>query len=119
MLTPEPGLAYLVCMGGKRHGPPGDCGGIPGHYYLLDAISDPDHDQHEELLEWLRERPAVVKFQRSTQARLIAAPPHRPKFLALSRHKRTEPTWCHVSPLLRSLAIELVTWKFARLWLGV
>jgi hypothetical protein len=49
VLPPKPRLAYPVCKGGKHHGPPGDCGGIPGHYYLLDAISDPDHDQHKEL----------------------------------------------------------------------
>jgi hypothetical protein len=53
VLLPEPGLVYPVCLGGKRHGPPEDCGGIPGYYNLLEAISDPDHDQHEELLEWL------------------------------------------------------------------
>jgi hypothetical protein len=27
------------------------CAGV--YYNLLEAISDPDHDQHEELLEWL------------------------------------------------------------------
>jgi hypothetical protein len=53
VLAPEPGLAYPVCTGGKRHGPPEDCGGIGGFYNLLEAIADPDHDQHEELLEWI------------------------------------------------------------------
>ena len=37
----------------ERHGPPADCGGIPGFHNLLKAISDPGHEQHEELLEWL------------------------------------------------------------------
>jgi hypothetical protein len=36
-----------------KHGPPEDCGGIPGFYNLLEAINDPEHEQHEELLEWL------------------------------------------------------------------
>jgi len=40
-------------VGGKRHGPPEDCGGVHGYYNLLCAISDADHDQHEEMLEWL------------------------------------------------------------------
>src|SRR5664280_2632503 len=53
VLTPEPGLAYPVCMGGKRHGPPEDCGGVPGYYHLLEALSDPDHERHEELREWM------------------------------------------------------------------
>lgn len=52
-LPPEPGRAYPVCLAGERHGPPEDCGGIPGFYNLLEAISDPEHEQHEELLEWL------------------------------------------------------------------
>jgi hypothetical protein len=53
MLLPEPGLAYPVCTEGKRHGPPQDCGGIPGFYTLLEAVADPAHDQHEELRDWL------------------------------------------------------------------
>ena len=53
VLTPEPGLAYPVCMGGKRHGPPEDCGGTAGYYHLLEALSDPRHQRHEELREWI------------------------------------------------------------------
>ncbi|MEP6716621.1 MAG: plasmid pRiA4b ORF-3 family protein [Terriglobia bacterium] len=52
-LLPEPGRVYPVCLAGERRGPPEDCGGIPGFYNLLEAIADPEHDQHEELLEWL------------------------------------------------------------------
>jgi hypothetical protein len=47
------GQAYPVCLAGERHGPPEDCGGIPGFYNLLEAISDPAHEQHDELLDWL------------------------------------------------------------------
>jgi hypothetical protein len=52
-LAPEPGRAYPACVAGERHGPPEDCGGIPGFYNLLEAISDSGHEQHEELLDWL------------------------------------------------------------------
>jgi hypothetical protein len=52
-LAPELGRAYPACLAGDRHGPPEDCGGIPGFYNLLEAISDPEHEQHEELLDWL------------------------------------------------------------------
>lgn len=52
-LAPEPGCPYPTCLAGERHGPPEDCGGIPGFYNLLEAISDPEHEQHEELLDWL------------------------------------------------------------------
>jgi len=54
-LPPEPGRDYPACVAGERHGPPEDCGGVPGFYNLLEAIADPDHEQHEELLEWVGE----------------------------------------------------------------
>jgi len=52
-LAPEPGRCYPACLAGERHGPPEDCGGIPGFYHLLEAICDPDHEEHEDLLEWV------------------------------------------------------------------
>ncbi|MGI8647848.1 MAG: IS1096 element passenger TnpR family protein [Mycobacteriales bacterium] len=33
--------------------PPEDCGGVPGYYELLEALSDPGHEQHAELTEWV------------------------------------------------------------------
>jgi hypothetical protein len=53
VLPPEVGHAYPICVNGKRHGPPEDCGGVPGFYNLLEAIGDPEHDQHEEMRDWL------------------------------------------------------------------
>jgi len=44
-----------TCTGGKRACPPEDCGGIWGYANLLDALGDPRHEDHEELLEWLGE----------------------------------------------------------------
>jgi len=42
-----------VCIKGKRACPPEDCGGIWGYEELLETISDPEHPDHEEMLEWL------------------------------------------------------------------
>ena len=53
VLPPDPEAQYPVCTGGKYHAPPEDCGGIGGFYNLLDALADPDHEQHEELTEWI------------------------------------------------------------------
>ena len=53
VLPPEAELAYPICAGGKLQGSPEDCGGISGFYILLEAIRDPAHDQHEEMLEWV------------------------------------------------------------------
>jgi hypothetical protein len=53
VVAPEAGLIYPLCTGGKLHGPPEDCGGIGGFYNFLEAIGNPDHDEHEEMLEWI------------------------------------------------------------------
>jgi len=53
VLPPEPGVAYPICVGGKLQGPPEDCGGIPGYYNLLEAIRDPAHPEHEDMLDWI------------------------------------------------------------------
>ena len=56
IVEPEPGVKYPVCLGGKNACPPEDCGGIWGYYEMLEAIADPKHERHEELLEWLGDR---------------------------------------------------------------
>ncbi|MFH1845252.1 MAG: plasmid pRiA4b ORF-3 family protein [bacterium] len=43
---------YPMLTGGKRACPPEDCGGVPGYYHLLDVLENPNHPEHEELLEW-------------------------------------------------------------------
>ena len=53
VLPIEPGRSYPACIGGKRRGPPEDCGGVPGYYNLIEALSDPRHDEHEEMLDWM------------------------------------------------------------------
>ncbi|MCP4408532.1 MAG: plasmid pRiA4b ORF-3 family protein, partial [Gammaproteobacteria bacterium] len=41
------------CIKGKRACPPEDCGGIWGYQGFLEAIQDPSHSEHEEMLEWV------------------------------------------------------------------
>ena len=48
-------LTYPVCLAGKRACPPEDCGGPWGYSNLLAALSDPTHEEHEELAEWVGE----------------------------------------------------------------
>jgi hypothetical protein len=50
-LPADPNLTYPLCTGGQRACPPEDCGGIPGFYNLVEAISDPNHEDHEEMLD--------------------------------------------------------------------
>ncbi len=41
------------CTAGARACPPEDCGGTMGYYELLVALSDPDHEDHDAMLEWV------------------------------------------------------------------
>jgi len=55
ILPREKGVTYPVCIKGKRACPPEDCRGIWGYEDLLEILRDPDHEEHEEMLEWLSE----------------------------------------------------------------
>jgi hypothetical protein len=52
--TPE-GILLPQCLAGARACPLEDCGGANGYDQLLEAISDPAHPDHEDLLEWAGE----------------------------------------------------------------
>ena len=49
----EPGVAYPRCTGGKRAGPPEDCGGMPGYYRMLAVLADPHDAAHHARLACL------------------------------------------------------------------
>ena len=40
------------CQAGKNACPPEDCGGPSGYARLLAILSNPEHEDHEEMLEW-------------------------------------------------------------------
>ena len=48
----DPKAKVPLCLEGERACPPEDCGGPPGYGDYLDAIADPENEQHEEMLEW-------------------------------------------------------------------
>ncbi len=49
----ERGIAYPRCLTGRRACPPEDCGGIWGYEELVEILTDPKHEEHQERLEWL------------------------------------------------------------------
>jgi hypothetical protein len=53
ILQREENVKYPRCIAGKRACPPEDCGGVGGYYNLLEIISNPTHEEYEEMMEWL------------------------------------------------------------------
>ncbi|MBN1983552.1 MAG: plasmid pRiA4b ORF-3 family protein, partial [Chitinivibrionales bacterium] len=41
-----------VCIGGEGNCPPEDVGGEGGYDEFLEAIRDPKHPEHREMIEW-------------------------------------------------------------------
>lgn len=52
LLVPEAGTSYPTCTAGDRSAPPEDVGGKFGYQRYLEALADPEHEDHEEKLMW-------------------------------------------------------------------
>lgn len=52
VLPVEPQRRYPRCLAGQRACPPEDVGGPWGYAEFLAAITDPGHDEHDNLLDW-------------------------------------------------------------------
>ena len=50
-----PEKSRAVCLAGENACPPEDCGGIWGYYELLEAVNNPKHEAHQQMLDWLGE----------------------------------------------------------------
>ena len=55
ILPPEPDESYPLCIKGKRACPPEDVGGLWGYAEFLEAINNPEHEQHDMFVEWIGE----------------------------------------------------------------
>lgn len=53
VLPADPRATYPACVAGKRACPPEDCGGTWGYADFLEAIANPDHQEHKAMLEWV------------------------------------------------------------------
>lgn len=53
VLSPSPGAIVPSCVAGKGACPPEDCGGVWGYAEMLEVLTDPDHPEREERLQWL------------------------------------------------------------------
>ncbi len=52
VLPEEKGVRYPLCLDGARACPPEDVGGVWDYQSVLEALADPQHEDHDELLDW-------------------------------------------------------------------
>ena len=53
LLDPDPENHYPILVASKGACPPEDCGGTWGYTNLKAILANPNHDEHEDMLEWL------------------------------------------------------------------
>jgi hypothetical protein len=74
ILEPEAGASYPRCLKGKRACPPEDCGGFWGYQMLLEVLQDPEHPEHDDLLEWVDEEFDPEAFDLAGVNQMLARP---------------------------------------------
>ncbi len=47
------GLKFGVCLDGENACPPDDVGGTHRYTAFLNAVTDPEHEDHDGMLEWV------------------------------------------------------------------
>jgi len=52
ILQPAPDTPYPRCIAGERNCPPEDVGGSAGYEDYLEAMADPKHEEHEDMIGW-------------------------------------------------------------------
>jgi hypothetical protein len=52
ILLPDTTAQYPTCIGGERRTPPEDVGGTHGYEEYLAVLADPEHEEHDNMLQW-------------------------------------------------------------------
>lgn len=68
---PARGQGYPRLLDGARSAPPEDVGGVPGYAAFLEAIGDPAHPEHAEMLEWVGRSFDPERFDRTALERAL------------------------------------------------
>lgn len=68
-LTAEKGRRYPQCLEGARNCPPEDVGGVWGYAEFLEAVADPQHEEHDDFVRWAgRFAPEAFDAEKITKA---------------------------------------------------
>lgn len=62
-----------LCLGGRRHRPPEDCGGPWGYREFLESIRSPTHEEHDAMLERVGGRFDAEAFDLAAVNRALVA----------------------------------------------
>ena len=73
IIAGDSGSERPLCLGGKRHRPPEDCGGPWGYGEFLKAIGDPGHEEHDAMLDWVGGEFDAEAFDLAAVNRSLAA----------------------------------------------
>ena len=65
-------------LAGENACPPEDCGGIWGYADLLDALADPNHEEHEHLKDWIGDDFDPRTFDLQAHAQRVSRTIRRP-----------------------------------------
>jgi hypothetical protein len=77
MIAGNSGSERPLCLGGKRHRPPEDCGGPPGYRKFLEATRHPRHEEHEAMRDLVGDEFDPEAFDLAAVNRALAALPPR------------------------------------------
>jgi hypothetical protein len=66
-----------VCISGKMHCPPEDCGGVGGYEDLLEILKHPEHEEYESTIEWLEDDFDPVYFDKNKANIRLSMPDFR------------------------------------------
>lgn len=69
-ISPTAGEKYPRCIQGKGACPPEDVGGVWGYESFLEAIQNPNHEEHDSYLEWVGGKfdPEAFDLEETNQA---------------------------------------------------
>ena len=88
----DPGVTYPRLLEAEGRCPPEDCGGAGGYAHFLDAISDPNHEDHQEMIDWRGPGfdPKIVDEDAIRNAfALLGAPKRRRRKAGATKKKKT------------------------------
>ncbi len=88
ILPPDNNVVPVQCIKGMRVCPPEDCGGVWGYQRLVEIIGDPEHEEYQEIIEWIDEEfIADAKFNLPEVQKLLEDQFSGVKFSSRSKKK--------------------------------